>query len=140
MLFQRKFQSPGWVNFSSLTKIIMIIVVLALLDAGLSNAGDYTGTNHSTEQVRNLMNSENYVFYHKCFDHRNLNTNSLRNLQFIERRQFIQFVLPLKKEGWSLWNNSSFKYARSNTDPTSGIAPFEAFAHVEYDISYSFYF
>ena len=119
---------------------VKITIVLALLSAGLAKAGDDTGTNQMPDQVPNLMKSEDYALDYKNFRLRNQNTNSLRNIQFIERRRFIPLVLPVKKAGWSLWNNSSFKHAGIKNDQTSQNAPFSAIAHVEYDIMYSITF
>jgi hypothetical protein len=128
--------SPSDINL----KGVEIIVMLAVLTARLSNAEDDAATNHLPEQAPNLTASEAYAFYHRSLGFQSQNTNSLRNLPIIARRPFILSVLPIKQAGWSLWNNSSFKYAGNNNDSLSGLAPFAAFAHVEYDISYSFYF
>ena len=78
-------------------KGIGIIAVMAMLNAGLSKAGDYTATNNMPEQIHNLMDSEGYAFDQKHFSIPKQNTNSLRNLQFIERQRFIPFLLPAKK-------------------------------------------
>jgi hypothetical protein len=48
-------------------KGIRIIAVMALLNAGLSKAGDYIGTNNMPEQIHNLMDSEGYAFDQKHF-------------------------------------------------------------------------
>ena len=113
---------------------------MAMLNAGLSKAGDYTATNNMPEQIHNLMDSEGYAFDQKHFSIPKQNTNSLRNLQFIERQRFIPFELPAKKAAWSLWNNSNFKYVGRDTDQISVFAPYAALAQYEYDITYSFDF
>lgn len=48
-------------------KGIGIIVAMALLNAGLSKAGDYTATNNVPEKIHNLMDSEDYAFDQKHF-------------------------------------------------------------------------
>ena len=121
-------------------KGIGIIAVMAMLNAGLSKAGDYTATNNMPEQIHNLMDSESYAFDQKHFSIPKQNTNSLRNLQFIERQRFIPFELPAKKAAWSLWNNSNFKYVGRDTDQISVFAPYAALAQYEYDITYLFDF
>jgi len=119
---------------------IKIIAVMALLNAGLSKAGDYLATNNMPEQIHNLMDSEGYAYDQKHFSLPKQNTNSLRNLQFIERQQFIPFVLPTRNTAWSVWNNSNFKYVGRDTDQINVFAPYAAFAQFEYDITYSFDF
>jgi hypothetical protein len=114
--------------------------MMALLNAGPTKAGDYTGTNEMPAQIHNLMDSQGYAFNQKNFSIPKQNTNSLRNLQFIERQRFIPFLLPAKKIGWSLWNNSNFKYVGRNTDQLSMLAPYAALSLYEYDITYSFDF
>jgi hypothetical protein len=121
-------------------KGIGIIVAMALLNAGLSKAGDYTATNNVPEQIHNLMDSQNYAFDQKHFSIPKHNTNSLRNVQFTKRQQFILLLLPTKKFGWSLWNNSNFKYVGRNTDQINLFAPYSALPQIEYDITYSFDF
>ena len=113
---------------------------MALLNAGLSKAGDYTSTNNMPEQIHNLMGSEGYAFNQKEFSLPKQNTNSLRNVQFIEGSRFIPFVLPAKKAGWSLWNNSDFKYVGRDTDQINLFAPYSALPLIEYDVTYSFDF
>jgi hypothetical protein len=126
-------------RFSSHMKGIGIIAVMALLNAGLSKAGDYTATNNMPEQIHKLMDSEGYAFDQKHFSIPKQNKNSLRNVQFIKRQRFIPFVLA-KKAGWSLWNNSNFKYVGRDTDQINLFAPYSALPQIEYDITYSFDF
>lgn len=114
--------------------------MMALLNAGLSKAGDYTGTNNMPAQIHHLMDSEGYAFDQKHFNIPNQNTNSLGDLQLIEGRRFIPFVLPAKKASWNLWNNSNFKSVGRNTDQISILAPYATLAQYEYDITYSFGF
>jgi len=121
-------------------KGIRIIAVMALLNAGLLKAGDVTGTNNLPVQFRDQMDSEGYAFDQKDFSLPKQNTNSLRQLHFIERRRFLPFVIPEKKPGWSLWNNSKFHYVGNKTDQISLLSPSAALAHYEYDITYSFEF
>jgi hypothetical protein len=119
-------------------KGIGIFAVMALLNAGLSKAGNYTATNNMPEQIHNLMDSEGYTFDQKHFSNPKQNTNSLGNAHFIGRQQFIPFLLPAKKKAsWSLWNNSNFKYVGRDTDQISVFAPYAALAKYEYDITYS---
>jgi hypothetical protein len=113
---------------------------MALLTAGLAKARDNTGINNLPEQFRNRMDVEGYTFDQKNFGFPKQNTNSLRQLPFVERRRFIPFVLPVKKSGWSLWNNSSFKYVGNKTDQISLLSSSAALSHYEYDITYSFEF
>jgi hypothetical protein len=127
-------------KFSSHMKGIRIIAVMALLNAGLSKAGDYTGTNNMPKQIHNLMDSEGYAFDQKHCSIPNQNTNSLRDLRLIEGRRFIPFILPAKKASWNLWNNSNFKSVGRNTDQISIFAPHATLAQYEYDITYSFGF
>ena len=127
-------------KFSSHMKDIRIIALMALLNAGLSKAGDYTATNNMPEQIHHMMDSEGYAFDQKHFSIPKQNTNSLRNVQFIERQRFIPFELPAKKADWSLWNNSNFKYVGRDTDQISLFAPYAALSQYEYDITYSFDF
>ena len=113
---------------------------MALLTTGLAKAGDDTATNNLPEQFRDRMDAEGYAFDQKDFNLSNQNTNLLTQLPFVERRQFISFVPPVKKSGWSLWNNSSFQYIGNKTDQISLLSPSVALSHYEYDISYSFAF
>jgi hypothetical protein len=119
---------------------IRIIALMALLNAVLAKAGDYTGTNNMPEQIHNLMETEGYAFDQNHFGLQMQSTNLLGNLQFFERRQFIPFVLPAKKVHWSLWTNSKFKYVGRNTDQINLLSPSAALAQYEYDISYSWVF
>jgi hypothetical protein len=121
-------------------KGIGIFVVMALLNAGISKAGNYTATNNMPEQIHNLMDSEGYTFDKKYFGFPKQNTNSLGNMHFIGRQQFIPFALPSKKAGWSLWNNSDFKYVGRDADQINLFAPYSALPLIEYDITYSFDF
>jgi hypothetical protein len=121
-------------------KGIRIIAVMALLNAGLLKAGDYTGTNNMPEQIHKLMDSEGYAFDQKHFSIPKQNKNLLKNVQFIEGQRFIPFVLAAKKAGWSLWNNSNFKYVGRGTDQISVFAPSAAISQYEYDITYAFNF
>jgi len=41
--------------------------MMALLNAGPTKAGDYTGTNEMTAQIHNLMDSQGYAFNQKNF-------------------------------------------------------------------------
>ena len=113
---------------------------MALLTTGLVKAGDDTATNSLPEQFRDRMAAEGYAFDAKDFNLSNQNTNSLRQLPFVEMRRSIPFVLPVKKSGWSLWNNSNFQYIGNKTDQISLLSPSAALSHYEYDISYSFTF
>ena len=117
-----------------------IIAVMALLNTGILKAGDYTGTNNMPEQIHDLMDAEGYAYVQKQISLPNQSTNSLRNWQFIEKQRFIPFVLPATKAGWSLWNNSSFKYAGRSTDKINVLAPYAVLTQFEYDIIYSFDF
>jgi hypothetical protein len=128
------------VKISSQPKGVRIIAVMVLLNAGLSKAGDYSAINNIPEQVHNLMDSEGYAFDQKHLNLPEQNTNSLKNVQFIKGQRFNPFTLPAKKAGWSLWDNSNFKYVGRNTDQISVFAPYAAFSHYEYDITYSFDF
>jgi len=120
-------------------KGIRIIAMLALLNAALSKAGDYTGTNNMPEQIHNLMKTEVYGFDQNYFGLKMQNTNPIGNFQFNERQQFIPFVVPPKKAHWSVWTNSKFKYVGRNTDQIS-FSPSAAIAQYEYAISYSWDF
>ena len=113
---------------------------MALLNAGLSKAGDYSATNKMPEQIHNLMDSEGYVFDQKHLSPPKQNTNSLENVQFIKGQRFNPFILPAKKAGWNLWNNSNFKYVGRNTDQINLFAPYSALPLIEYDVTYSFDF
>ena len=115
-------------------------VMMGLLIAGSARDGDYSGTNKMPAQVHNLIDSHGYAFSQKPLSLSKQNTNSLRNVPFIEPQRFIPFLLPAQKTGWSLWNNSNFKYVRRNTDPINLLAPFSALSLYEYDITYSFGF
>ena len=117
-----------------------MIAVMAFLHTGLAKAGDSIGTNNMPEQIRNLMDSEGYAFDRKTFVVPDQYTNSLRNLHFITRGPFALLVVPVKKAGWSLWKNSSFKRVGSEYDQISILAPASALSQYEYDISYSFDF
>jgi hypothetical protein len=121
-------------------KGVRIIVVMVLLNAGLSKAGNYSATNNMPEQFHNLMDSKGYAFDQNHFSLPKQNTNLLKNVQFIKGQAFNPFILPTKKAGWSLWNNSNFKYVGRNTDQISLFAPYATFSHYEYDITYSFGF
>jgi hypothetical protein len=117
-----------------------LFAVMALLNAGLSKAGDYTETNNMPWQIRNLMNSEGDFIRQKCFNLPKHNTNSLRTLQFIGKQQFIHLELTAKKTAWDLWHYSHFKYVRRNSDQVSVDDPDAAPAKYEYYITYSFDF
>jgi hypothetical protein len=114
--------------------------MMALLNAEPTKAGDYTVTNEMPGQFHYLMDSQGYAFNQKNFSLPEQNTNSLRNIQFIERQRFNSFSLPAIKTGWSLWHNSSFKYVGRNYDQISVLAPYAALSLFEYDITYSFHF
>lgn len=114
--------------------------MMTLLNAGPAEAGDYIGTNEVPAQIHDLMDSHGYAFDKNNFCVPTQNTNSLENMSFIERQQFIPFVSPVKKPGWSLWNNSNFKYVGRNTDQINVFAPYSTLARYEYDITYSFDF
>jgi hypothetical protein len=114
--------------------------MMALLNTGPTKAGDCTGTNEMPAQIRYLMDSQGYAFNQKSYSLPEQNTNSLRNLQCIGRQRFIPFSLPARKIGWSLWNNSNFKYVGRNTDQISVLAPYAALSLYECDITYSFDF
>lgn len=113
---------------------------MALLTTGFAKAGDNTGTNNLPEQFCNRMDAEGHTLDQTNFDFSTLRTNSLIRLPWVERRRFIPFVLPVKKSGWSLWNNSSFKYVGNKTDQPSLLSSSAALSHYEYDITYSFEF
>ena len=121
-------------------KGIVIITVMALLNAALSKAGDYTGTNDMPPQIHNLMETEGYAFDQKNFGLQMQSTNSFGNFQSSKRQPFIPFVVPPPKAHWSLWTNSKFKYVGRNTDQISLLSPSAAIAQYEYDISYSWDF
>ena len=118
----------------------LFAMMALLINAGPTKAGDCTGANEMPAEIHNLMNSQGYVFDQKTFNLPEQNTNSIRNLPFIERQRFIPFSLPERKTSWSLWNNSSFKYVGRNYDQISVLDPYAALSRYEYDISYSFHF
>jgi hypothetical protein len=118
----------------------LLFALMALLNAVPSKAGDYTGTNEMPAQIHDLMDSQGYAFNQKNFSIPKLDTNSLGNLPVIKRQRFIAFTLPAKKAGWSLWNNSSFKYVGRNYDQISVFAPYPVISRYEYDMTYSFDF
>ncbi len=111
-----------------------------MLNAGSVGAGDPAGTNEMPVQIHYLMDSQGYAMDPTPLSFPKPNTNSLRNLQFIVRQRYIPFAFPIKKPGWSLLNNSKFKYVGRNNDQTSVLSPYAALSLYEYDISYSFDF
>lgn len=113
--------------------------MLALLNAGLSMAGDYTETNQMPEQIHALMETEGYAIDQQTLSVTPQNTNSLRNLKVVENGQFMLLELPAKKAGWSLWNNSSIKHLARNADTINGPGP-TPLSQFEYDVTYSFHF
>lgn len=121
-------------------KGIRIIAVMALLNAVLSKAGDYAGTNNMPEQIHNLMESEGYAFDKNNNGLQMQNTNSLGYFHLIKRQHYIPFNLPAKKVEWSLWTNSKFKRVGRMDDQINLLSPFAALAQYEYDISYSWVF
>jgi len=114
--------------------------VMALLTVGLTTAGDTTETNQLPALFHSRMDADGYAFDQPAFRLTEQNTNSLRQLPFVEKRRFISFVLPVKKPGWSVWNNSSFKHVGNKADRINLLSPAAALAHYEYDIMYSFEF
>lgn len=121
-------------------KHIRIVAMLAMLNAGLSKAGDYAATNKMPLQIHNLMEAEGYAIGQNGIGFPTQITNSLRNVQLIKKPQFIPLVLTTKKTGWSLWNNSSVKYVGRNTEMPNTLAPYASLSQYEYDITYSFGF
>ena len=117
-----------------------LLIWIALLNADLSKGGDYTETNNMPEQIRNLMTSAGYVIHQKYSSLPTRNTNSLRTLQFTGKQRFIHLEFLTKKTGWSLWNNSHFKYVGRNTDQIDLSSPYAVLARYEYYITYSFDF
>jgi hypothetical protein len=117
-----------------------LLTVMALLNAGLSKAGDYTETNNMPVQIRNLMNSEGYFINQKYFNFPKQNSDLHRTLQCIGKQRFIHLELKPKKAAWSLWHNSHFKYVRRNSDQVSVDDSDAAPAKYEYYITYWFDF
>jgi len=110
------------------------------LMAGLSAAGDDTGTNQMPGAIHNLMETEGYTVDQPSLGGAKANTNSLRNLPFIEMQQFPPLESAAKKTGWSLLNNTNFKRVGRTTDQVNFLSPGSALSHYEYDITYSFVF
>jgi hypothetical protein len=123
-----------------------MIIVLALLNAGLAKADDYAATNRMPVPIHILMESEGYNIVVKTnLDLPAPDTNSIRYLQLVENPRLIPLKPPEKKTGWSFWNNTSIKYVGQNADPVSIFAPstlkpYTALSQYEYDITYSFDF
>ena len=72
-------------------------------------------------------------------------TRLIGTLSPIEKSRLLPLELPIKKSGWSLWNNTGIKYAGKKTDPPNVFAPaslslYTALSQFEYDITYSFDF
>jgi len=121
-------------------KGLRIIILLALLKAGLAKAGDEGHTSHVATQVRNLLDSAGYSLAQKTASLPRQDIHSHRNLHFIMRGPFVPLEVPVKRIGWSLWTNSSFHHVGRYADQSSLFAPQATLAQYEYDISYSFYF
>jgi hypothetical protein len=126
-------------------KGIRIIALLALLNAGLLKAADFTETNRMPEPVHALMEKAGYAIVQTNLVSPAQDTNSLRYLPLIERNQFTPFETPATKAGWSFWNNTSIKHISRNTDPVNifapaTLSPYTALSQFEYDITYSFNF
>jgi len=121
-------------------KGLRIIVVLGLLNAGMAIAGDDGGTNSVPDHVRNLLDSAGYSVAQETVSLPSQDTHSLRNLHFIMRGPFMPLVVPAKKAGWNLWDNSSFKSVGREGSQISVLAPGAVIAQYEYDITYSFVF
>ena len=121
-------------------KDLRIIALLALLNAGLANVGAGNATTNRMEHVRNLLDSASYSAAQLSAGLPGLGTNSLRNVSFIEPGPFAPLVVPPKKTGWSLWNNSGFKSLGRNYDQISLLEPGSILSQYEYDITYSFEF
>lgn len=113
--------------------------MLALLNTGLSIAGDYTETNQMPGQIHARMETEGYAIDQKTFSTAQPNLNSLRNLKPVKNARFMPLELPDKKAGWSLWNNSSIKHVARNADAING-SGLTSLSQYEYDITYSFQF
>ena len=118
----------------------MIIAALALFNAGLAEAGDDGGSIHGVAQVRNWLDSAGYSVAQKTVSLPRQDLHSLRNLHFTMRGPFGPLMVPVKKTGWSLWNNSSFKSVGREGDPINVLDPYAVLARYEYDITYSFAF
>jgi hypothetical protein len=116
------------------------IAALALFNAGLAIAGDDGRTNSVPDHVRNLLDFAGYSVAQKTVSLPSQDTHSLRNLHFIMRGPFMPLVVPAKKTGWNLWDNSSFKSVGREGSQISLLAPGAAIAQYEYDITYSFVF
>ena len=121
-------------------KGLRIIAMLALLNAGLASADDGGGTSSRTEHVPNLLDSAGYSVAQKTVSLPRQDLHSLRNLHFTMRGPFGPLMVPVKKTGWSLWNNSSFKSVGREGDPINVLDPYAVLARYEYDITYSFAF
>ena len=114
--------------------------LVACLTAGLAHAGDLTGTNCMPERIQHLMADAGYPLEPNRVLRPAQSTNSPGSWHFLAWGPFKPLVVPVTRPGWSLWNNSHFKYVGSNYDQFSLLAPSAALARYEYDISYSFYF
>ncbi len=116
-----------------------IMARLALLNAGLAIAGDYTETNQMPSQIHTRMETEGYAIDQKHLCIAPQTQNSLRNLKPVKHTQFMPWEFPAKKAGWSLWNNSSIKQVDRNPDALNKTAPL-SLSQYELDINYSFRF
>lgn len=114
--------------------------MLALLCVGLARVGVGGTTNNVSAQVRNQMASTGYTVAQKTISLPRQNTHSLRNLHFVGQGPFLPLVVPAKRTGWSLWNNSSFKSVGRNSDQPSLLAPYSVLTQYEYEITYTFEF
>ena len=121
-------------------KSFRIIAVIALLRAGLLKAEECTATNNLPPQIRERMDSAGYPFDQKHVCLPLPDRNSSRNVRFISRQRFPPFVLPAKKSGWSLWQNSNLIYVGRDTDQVDLLAPYSVLSQIEYDITYTFKF
>jgi hypothetical protein len=126
-------------------KSVMIITMLALLDAGLSRADDFIATNQMPKQIHRLMETEGYRINQASNAILLQTTNSLRDFGLIKNARLVPLEIPAKKAGWNFWDNTSIKYVGRNTDPISilaptKISPYTALSQYEYDITYSFDF
>ncbi len=115
-------------------KVLWIMAVMARLQLGPVHASVHSGTNNLPEQFRTLMETAGYPLDHHRHAFPLLSTNSPGYWQFSPPGPFRPLVVPVKKSGWTLWDNASIKRVGRIDDQASLLS------HYEYDISYSFDF
>ena len=114
--------------------------MLTLLNPGLVIAAEDGGTNHEMGQVRNLLDSAGFSFSQETVRLPRHDTNSFRNVHFTMPGPFAPLVVPVKKNGWNLWDNSSIKSIGREGDQVNMLDPNALLARYEYEITYSFMF